>query len=376
MPESLDAETRALLALHLVSGLGPRLTKALLDRFGSAEKTLTATSHDLRSVRHIGDHTADGLAAAFRTVDIANELELLARHETQLIRINTPEYPECLGTIHDPPALLYVRGSLQPADGQAVAIVGSRHCTNYGLRIAERLAEGLARRGVTVISGLARGIDAAAHRGALAGGGRTIAVLAGGLAKIYPPEHAELADEVSRSGALLSEAPMGMSALRDMFPARNRLISGLSRGVLVVEAALKSGALITARHAAEQGREVLAVPGSIDSEASTGTLQLLRDGATLVRSVDDILEALGDASTSAPSAEALHESPPAAPKPAPTNLTPAQQKLWECITTEPIHADSLVQQSGLPVNEVGAALILMEMQGHIRRLPGNRFERK
>jgi DNA processing protein len=374
MPAPLDSETHALLALHLVPGLGPRLTKALLEKFGSAEAVLKATAQELRGVRYIGDQAAEGLAAAFRTVDVANELELLARHETEVIRINSAAYPKPLSTIHDPPPILYVRGEFQERDELAVGVVGSRHCTNYGLRVAERLAEGLARRGVTVISGLARGIDAAAHRGALAGGGRTIAVLAGGLARIYPPEHAELAEEVMASGALLSEAPMGMSALRDMFPARNRLISGLSRGVLVVEAAEKSGALITARHAAEQGREVMAVPGSIDSEASGGTLQLLKTGAVLIRNVEDVLEALGETKV-APTGEPVPQAQPM-PKPPPTNLTPAQQKLWDYIAGEPVHADLLVQQSGLAVTEVGTALILMEMQGHIRRLPGNRFERK
>jgi DNA processing protein len=243
------------------------------------------------------------------------------------------------------------------------------------VRIAERLAAGLAQRGVTVVSGLARGIDAAAHRGALAGGGRTLAVLAGGLAKIYPPEHADLAANVAENGGLLSETPMGMSPLPEMFPARNRLISGLCRGVIVVEAAIKSGALITAKHAAEQSREVFAVPGPVDSEASGGTLQLLKDGATLVRHAEDVLEALGQASTVMAEPGSGRAAVPVV-RPPPANLTPAQQKLWDLLAAEPIHADSLVQQSGLAVTDASTALVMLEMQGLIRRLPGNRFQRK
>jgi DNA processing protein len=365
-----DAETRALLALHLVPGLGPRLTKALVERFGSAARVLTATASELSAVKHIGPQTAGNLATALRGVSIEKELELLELHETQLLRLGTPGYPEALATIHDPPYLLYQRGSLVAADARAVAVVGTRHCTNYGLRATERLSEGLARQGWTIVSGLARGIDAAAHRGALKAGGRTIAVLAGGLAKIYPPEHGELAQEIRAQGALVSEAPMNTTALAELFVPRNRLISGLSRGVLVVEAPTKSGAVYTAEFAAEQGRQVLAVPGTIDSAASAGTLALLRNGATLVRHVDDVLEALGEKPAKATASTAP------TPKPTPPNLTPAQQKLWDCIAGEPVHADLLVQQSGLAVTEVGTALILMEMQGHIRRLPGNRFERK
>jgi DNA processing protein len=368
---ALDSETRDLLALHLLPGLGPRLTKALLERFGSAASVLKASASELRAVPHIGDHLAQKLVEAMRALNIEPELELLQKHQVRVVPAHSSEYPASLKTIADPPGLLYVRGSLDAADQNAVAIVGSRHCTSYGRRIAERLAEELARAGWTVISGLARGIDAAAHRGALNAGGRTLAVLAGGLSQIYPPEHADLADEVAESGAIVSESPMAMAPMSGMFPARNRLISGMSRGVVVVEAAHKSGALLTARHAAEQGRDVFAVPGPVDSPASGGTLQLLKDGAILARNAEDILSVWGAAPRRA--GVTPGSSLPEKAKP---SLVGVQQQVWEALGQEAVHADELVQRLGVGVSELGTTLMMLEMQGVVRRLPGNRFERR
>jgi DNA processing protein len=371
----LDPETRALLALHLVPGLGPRLTKALLERFGSAAGVLRAAPHELAAVPHLNEKTAQGIRAAAEAADVAKELALLERYQTRLIRLGTPEYPEPLAAIIDPPALLYIRGTLMPADRNAIAIVGSRHCTPYGRRIAQRLAADLVRAGYTVVSGLARGVDSEAHRGALAAGGRTIAVLAGGLSRIYPPEHAELADAVAAAGALLSEAAMAMAPMAGMFPARNRLISGLSRGVVIVEAAEKSGALITARHAADQGRPVFAVPGPLDSPASSGTHALIRDGAILIRSADDILEELDGVSAVARS---VASRPSSAPRPAttpPPGLDDVQMRLWAALADHPRHFDELVQQLGLGVSPLTTALLTLEMKRLVRRLPGNRYER-
>lgn len=376
---AVDDETRDLLALHLLPGLGPRLTKVLLERFGSAARVRQAAAEELRTVPHIGEGIARQLADAFRTVNVDAELELLEKHECRLLRLGAPEYPEALATIFDPPPLLYVRGELLPADRNAVALVGSRHCTNYGRRMAERLAEDLARRGWTVVSGLARGIDGHAHRGALSAGGRTIAILAGGLARIYPPDHADLAEEIVRAGALLSEVPLTFAPMAGMFPARNRLISGLCRGVVVVEAAEKSGALITARHALEQSRDVFAVPGPVDSPASGGTLQLLKDGAILVRHVDDILDTWGQADRPSRTAEGTMSAASATanvPTPLPASLSDHQRMLLAAFGSDAIHADQLVQQTGLSVSEVGNDLLLLEMQGLVRRLPGNRFERR
>jgi DNA processing protein len=366
MSEPLTADVRDLLALHLAPGLGPRLTAALLERFGSATAALRATPQQLAEVPHIGTKLANDLYQAFQRVEVDAELERLARHGVQLLSLGAPAYPATLATIYDPPHLLYVRGSLLPRDANAVALVGSRHCTTYGRKVTERLAAGLARAGLTVISGLARGIDGVAHRAALDAGGRTLAVLAGGLARIYPPEHADLAEAVAGAGALLSEASMDMEPMAGMFPARNRLISGLARAVVVIEAAQRSGALITATHAAEQGREVFAVPGNVDSSASAGALELLRKGARLVRSADDILEEL----------DGTAPLVPLEPVAAPSELTESERRAWDCLSGQGRHMDEITRELGLPVMEVSKALMTLEMKKLVRRLPGNRFERR
>jgi DNA processing protein len=324
-PETLD-----LLALHLVPGLGPRLTAALLERFGTAAAIRRLSADRLQTVPHIGAKLARALAESFAQVDPGPELALLARFRARLLALGAPDYPPALAPLADAPYLLYMRGALQTEDAQAVGIVGSRHCTAYGRRVTERLCTDLARAGFTIISGLARGIDGVAHRAALQAGGRTIAVLAGGLSRIYPPEHDDLAREVEAAGALLSETPMGMSPQPGMFPARNRLISGLSRAVVVVEAGERSGALITAQHAGEQGRTVFAVPGPVDGEASGGTNALIREGAILCRGVDDILEELHGVSALAQARIAVPEAPslpfPVGPPP---GLDDNQRRMWE-----------------------------------------------
>jgi DNA processing protein len=359
-------EVRSLLTLHLVPGLGPRLTAALLERFGSASAILQAPAEELAEVPHIGDKLARQLRESMATVDVAAELERMERFHVRVLPRGGEGYPAPLTNIADPPPLLYSRGRWEERDANAVTIVGSRQCTSYGRRVAERLAAGLVQRGFTVISGLARGIDGSAHRGALDAGGRTVAVLAGGLSKIYPSEHVELAEQVQESGALLSEAPMGMQPLANMFPMRNRIMSGLARGVVIVEAAEQSGSLITARHAAEQGRAVFAVPGPVDSLSSGGTNALIRDGATLVRTADDIVEELdGVAAVAAPPTKA--EPPP--------GLDEKQKRIWDCLAGQPRHVDELAQQLTLSVPELMASLLTLEMKRGIRRLSGNRYER-
>jgi DNA processing protein len=361
----MDAELQAFLTLHLVPGLGPRLTAALLKRFGSAQAAVQAGQHELLQVPHVGDKLAHDLHQALRDADVSGELDLIARHQVQLLILGTPEYPKALATIYDPPHLLYVKGSLIAEDTRAVAIVGSRQCTSYGRRMAERLATGLVHKGYTVISGLARGIDAAGHRGALRAGGQTIAVLAGGLSKIYPPEHVELAQEIQAAGALVSEAGMAMEPLAHLFPPRNRLISGLAQGVIIVEAAERSGALITSRQAAEQGRVVFAVPGPADNPASGGTNALIRQGAILVRGVEDVIEELEGVKTSMKETSA----------PAPPGLDDGQRQLWELLKQQPQHVDDLARQVNRPIHEVTGALMMLEMKKAVRRLPGNLYER-
>jgi DNA processing protein len=348
----------------LVSGVGPRLTSALLERFGSAQAILNASAEALEAIPHIGTKTARDLAQAFRKVDVDEELQVIARHNVWFVTREQCGFPECLRNIPDSPYLLYGRGEIRSADANAVALVGSRSCTAYGRKLAERLAGELVRAGFTIISGLARGIDGIAHRAALRVGGRTVAVLAGGLARIYPPEHAELALEVEKSGALVSEAPMELEPMAGMFPARNRLISGLARGVVVIEAAEKSGALITARHASEQGRPVFAVPGALDNPNSAGSHYLVRQGAILIRGVEDIIEELDGVRTPA--------KPQATQRP--SGLDERQERIWKLLVENPRHMDEMAQSLALPVPELTSALVMMEMKKLIRRLPGNRFE--
>ena len=371
------------LELALVPGLGPKLTAALLQHFGSASAALRATAAQLEAVPKIGALLAAQFAASFRTVDASVEIASLEKHAVQLALLGHEPYPERLATIEDAPQLLYYRGTFAEEDRNAVGIVGSRQCTAYGRRMAEKIAAGLARAGWTVISGLARGIDGVAHKAALDAGGRTIAVLAGGLSRIYPPEHADLAEAVAKQGAILTETPMTVQPQPGMFPARNRIISALSRGIVVIEANERSGALITASHAGEQGREVFALPGNVDSGPSAGCLELIRKGARLVRDVDDILEDLRGIAPPDLPPKARVVSPPertlfAAPEPVrekPAGLDDQQMRIWEALT-EAKHADVLSRELGLPSGDLTRMLMLLEMKKAIRRLPGNNYERR
>ncbi|MBN9119891.1 MAG: DNA-processing protein DprA [Planctomycetes bacterium] len=377
------------LALALVPGLGPKLTAALLERFGSAAAARRATAAELIEVPQIGEKLAAALAAALRAVDVGPELDLLARHGVRPVPLGAVGYPPPRAAVNAPPPLLYFRGAWLEADANAIGIVGSRACTAYGRKMAEQLSRDLVRAGFTIVSGLARGIDGVAHRAALDAGGRTIAVLAGGLSSIYPPEHAELADEVAARGALVTETPMTVAPQPGMFPARNRIISGLSRAVVVVEANAKSGALITATHAGEQGREVFAVPGQTDSAASAGCLELLRKGARLIRSADDVIEDLkgiaaadfghvARAGRSRPgaAARAVADAPgaPAPPPPAPA-LDAAQQRVYDALSARR-HADELVRELGASAGELSRTLMQLELKKVVRRLPGNFYERR
>ena len=370
------------LALALVPGLGPKLTAALLERFGSPAAALRATADELLEIPHIGEKLAPALAAALRTVDVGPERALLARHNVRPVPLGFAGYPAPLAAVSAPPPLLYFRGAWTEADAGAIGIVGSRACTAYGRKIAEQLARDLVRAGFTIISGLARGIDGVAHRAALDAGGRTIAVLAGGLSKIYPPEHAELADEIAGRGALVTETPMTVEPQPGMFPARNRIISGLSRAIIVVEANAKSGALITATHAGEQGREVFAVPGPVDSGASAGCLELLRKGARLIRNADDVIEDLKGIAAAdfshleRPRQRAEVADPPPAPVPPPVPvLDAAQQRVFDALGAKR-HADELVRELGVSAGELARTLMQLELKKVVRRLPGNFYERR
>ncbi len=371
----LNDPLAAALCLALTPGIGPINYRLLVDALGSPRQVLTAAPDVLRKVPGIGVKLTRALVTAPASVDIAAELQRCGQHGLELLPLDHPGYPRRLLDIPDAPALLYCRGQMEPSDELAIAIVGTRHATPYGIRQAERLAGGLALAGFTVVSGMARGIDAAAHRGALATGGRTIAVLGSGLLNLYPPEHAGLSLEIAAQGAVLSEYPTRQSPKSGAFPQRNRIITGLSVGVIVIEAADRSGALISARHAGEQGREVFAVPGPIDSRMSSGTHQLIRDGATLVTSVDDVLEGLGP--MAAPvmlpgcgdtALQPLHH-------PAELQLNDQERRVLQAIQVQPTEIDDIVVDCGLPVHRVLATVSVLEMRHLVRRVSGTRWYR-
>jgi DNA processing protein len=365
-----DPELIALLRLALVPGVGPRIRQLLLDRFGSPEAVLAAAPGELRSVQGVGPKLCERIMAADREIDAEAEIELCDENGIDILTESNDGYPRLLEEIPDPPGVLFVRGELKPRDAVAISIVGTRHGANYGRQQAERLGGALARAGMTVVSGLARGIDAAAHRGALNAGGRTIAVLGSGLMNIYPPEHDRFAEEIAQSGAVVSELPPRSAPLSGAFPQRNRIISGMTLGVIVVEAAERSGALITARHAMEQGREVFAVPGRIDSRNSRGCHRLIRDGAKLVESADDVLEELGPLVDAAPSdnGETIRH-------PGELSLNSQEKQVLAAIDTEPTLIDEVVAQTGLPVQNVLATVSVLEMRRLVRRAGGNRVLR-
>ncbi len=365
-----DDSLQATLLLSLIPDVGPRTYKLLMERFGTPQAVLAASPAELREVRGVGPKLCRQIVEARETLDPAAELELCRQNEITVLTRADPEYPRLLCEIPDPPAVLFVKGTLLTNDALAVAIVGTRHATRYGLDQAQRLAAGLARAGLTVVSGLARGIDAAAHRGTLEAGGRTLAVLAGGLLNIFPPEHKELSEAVASHGAILSEAPPGREPLSGTFPQRNRLITGLSLGLIVVEAADRSGALISARHAMEQNREVFAVPGRVDSRMSRGCHGLIRDGARLVSCVDDVLEELGplvEPARDRDGREVRH--------PAELQLNEQERQVLDAIEIDATSIDQVAVTSGLPVQRVLATLSVLEVRRLVRRIGGNQVSR-
>jgi DNA processing protein len=363
-------DLRHVLQLALVPGVGPRTRRALLERFGSSEAVLSAAPSELREVPRVGPKLARRIVNARSDVDVDEQLGLCRTYGIAVLTESQEEYPRLLREIHDPPSVLFVKGRLLPRDGLALAIVGTRHATRYGLQQAERLAGSLARGGLTIVSGLARGIDAAAHRGALAVGGRTLAVLGGGLLNVYPHEHGQLAEQVAAQGALLSEAPLRAVPQGGTFPQRNRIISGLALGTLVVEAGERSGALITARHAMEQGREVFAVPGRVDGRTARGCHRLIRDGAKLVETADDVLEELGPLVEATPldDGQFVHH-------PAELALNDLEQKVLAAIGTEATPVDTIAAETGLAISQVLSTLSVLEMRRLIRRLSGTTVAR-
>jgi DNA processing protein len=374
MSQTPPSELRDLLALHLADNLGPVRIAALLEHFGSAHRVLRANPRELMKVPGIGLQLSADFASSVRKVDPEAEIERATAAGVHLLALGQLGYPAYLAAIPAAPRVLYVKGSILPADERAVALVGTRHPNAYGKKVARSLGEGLARVGVTVVSGLARGIDGIAHLGALDGGGRTLAVLAGGLSRIYPAEHRGLADDVAARGALVTESAMGQEPVQGLFPARNRIISGLSRVVVIVQAPSKSGALITASHAGDQGRTVMAVPGPVNDEACAGCNALIRTGAVLCRSVDDILEELDGVSAVA-MRDRTTGSTDAAPPGPPPGLDEMQSRIYEALADGSRSIDELSQGLRLKVAELAGTLLMLEMKKVVRRLPGNRYER-
>jgi DNA processing protein len=356
--------------LCLTPGIGPRLRRQLLDQFGTATAVFQAAPSALREVPGIGPKLCSALLK-IQQRDLATDCQQWREQGVKLLVEGSPAYPAALAEIADPPGLLFQRGELLPSDQLAIAIVGTRHCTSYGKQMAERLATGLARNGFTIVSGLARGIDAAAHEAALQCGGRTIGVLGGGVCKIYPAEHNDLAERVIKQGALLSETEPNDDPVKGAFPQRNRIISGLSHGVLVIEASLTSGSLITARLALEQGREVFAVPGRADQEGSRGCHRLIRDGAKLVESIDDILEELGPLMkpTETITGQVIQH-------PAELQLNEIERAVFAQIAVEATSIDMIMAQAGLPPGQVLATISVLEMKKLIRRVSGQLVQRR
>ena len=399
----LSNETISLIHLNLIQGVGPKTVQVLRDVFGSTERVLRATADELRKVDGLSPAICDLLIRKPVLYPVERELELINEFGCQVLTLYDDAYPLHLKGIDSPPLVLYIRGELTAEDAMSISIVGSRNAKDYGRKVSYRLSYQLAQSGLTVVSGLAMGIDTSAHRGALEAGGRTIAVMGNGLSVIYPAENRELVKKIEASGALISEFPIGVKPKPRNFPRRNRIISGLTLGTVVVEASNRSGALITARLAAEQGKEVFAVPGEIFSELSAGTHRLINNGAKLINTVDDLLNelprhALNQIQPSTPTSpvpdiETGSSQEPSvekrgsirtAPQPPtevqqpvpsvpPPDMTPDEKLVFDAIEVPSSHIDTIVRTTHLPIAQVSSVLLMLELKGIIQQLPGKQF---
>lgn len=384
----VSSEQRDWLTLALIPGVGGTRMVKLLARFGKPCRALEASRAELEEV--IGPSLAQRVAAYREVSAVDEQLARLREYDAWFLTLDDERYPLALAEIYDPPVVLWGRGTLEEADGAAVAMVGTRHASDYGLRVARQLAGDLAARGVTVVSGLAAGIDTVAHEAALDAGGRTIAVLGNGVDVVFPAENASLMHRILQHGCVLSPFPMGTQGFRGNFPVRNRIISGLSMGTLVVEAPPGSGALITARDAAEQGRQVFAVPGPITHRNSRGPHDLIKEGAKLVETVDDMLVELNLPTVmrqppkelpqaAAPEQGDLLASTPPPPKPTPVaskpvaNLSPVESNVLASLSPEGSFVDEIALVCRIPVSEALGTLTMLELKGMARQLSGKRF---
>src|SRR6195256_3260218 len=356
--------TEACIALNMLPTVGPVRLRKLLEVFETPERVLAAKRTELRRVEGIGNEVADQISNWESIVDLPAELERVRDFAATVITQNSPSYPKSLREIHAPPIVLYVWGELKDRDQHAIGIIGARRTTHYGTESAKKLAYQIAYAGLTVISGLARGIDTAAHQGALAAKGRTIAVIGAGLSKLYPPENRALAEKIRNgNGAIVSEFSMEIEPDRQTFPMRNRIISGWSHGILVVEAGANSGALITASQALEQGRSVYAVPGHINAPSAIGSNRLIQQGAKLVMDAGDILD---DLQILLPETK---PSPGAAARP----LSSDERRVYDAIDSTETPIDRIATKSDLPSATVSSTLLRLELKRLVKQLPGKYF---
>ncbi len=359
--------TEACIALNMVPQMGPVRLRKLLEVFETPENVLAAKRSALRAIDGIGNEVAEQIANWENTVDLPAELDRIREFGAEVITAQSPTYPRQLREIHAPPIVLYVWGELTERDQHAIGVIGSRRTSHYGAECAKKLSYQLAYAGLTVISGLARGIDTAAHQGALAAKGRTIAVIGSGLTKLYPPENATLADKIrSGNGAVISEFSMAVEPDRQTFPMRNRIISGWSHGILVVEAGLNSGALITAAQALEQGRSVYAVPGHINAPTAHGSNRLIQQGAKLIMEAGDILD---DLQILLPEKQKL---PEAAARPLP-DLSEDERRVYDAINPTETAIDQIATTCELPSATVSSVLLRLELKRLVKQLPGKYF---
>jgi len=357
------SDLRYWIALSMLPEVGPVGAGKLLSAFGTPEKIFDAGVNDLIAVDGIGISRANSITGFSSWDMVEKQVEMIEREGIQAVHVGDSAYPEMLKEISDPPVVVYVRGDIRPQDKYAIAIVGSRNLTHYGEAVAESISRELTSMGFTIVSGMARGVDSISHKSAIKAGGRTIAVLGSGVDVPYPPENKMLMNRIAEAGYLLSELPPGSPPDKENFPKRNRLISGLSLGVLVVEATSKSGALITARCALEQGREVFAVPGNITSPNSEGTNELIRKGASLTLKAEDVLSEL------APVLKGFIRSRDRVK----IEVTEEEGRLCSLLSGEPKQVDVISRESGLPASKVLAVLLGLELKGAVKQITGKRF---
>jgi DNA processing protein len=356
------------IAFGRVKGLGGVSFKRLAAYFADPTRVFSASAKELQQVPGLDEAIIDALMNFSEWHQVETEVHRIREAGVSIVPFTDANYPARLRMIADPPPLLYVKGEIRPDDERAVGVVGSRSASDYGRRVARDLCRGLAALGFTVVSGMARGIDGTAHETALRFGARTIAVLGSGVDRVYPSEHATLYQRISKSGAVISELPLGTRPMTFNFPARNRLISGLSLGVVVVEATEKSGSLITAALAVEQGREVFAVPGEVGSSRSRGAHRLIRQGAKLVETVDDIIEEIAPQLLTRPG-EAAREQKRMLPQSASAEI----RKIFDLLQGSSLQIDEIIEGSGFTPARTSEILLDLELQGYLRQLPGKRY---